>query len=94
MLTLATHESGHTLPALLALLGLFGSLVVGACLIVALQRRSHRSVAALLTLALAVGSFGWLKSESDTWWDRRCDSGKSGCGDAPPRFPFGRNISD
>lgn len=52
------------------------------------ERRMHRTVAALAALSFAAMSSALLKAESDTWWHRRCDSHKPGCGGAPPLIPF------
>lgn len=88
MLILAAHNGQHTLPAVLGFLGLMGSLALGLFLVLALRGRSRRVVAAVAALSLAAVSYGWLKAESDTWWNRRCHSDKPGCGDRPPIVPF------
>ncbi len=91
MLVLAAHKSQHVGPALLGLLTFFGSLALGLYLLVIFRGKLHRTVAALAALSLATVSFGWLRTESDTWWKRRCERPhyiKAGCGDEPPLVPF------
>lgn len=87
MRILATHNQGHTLPALLGVLALLGSLGLGVWGAFALQRW-FRLVAVLAALSLTGVSYGFVKDESDTWWHRRCDPRPHRCADGPPLVPF------
>jgi hypothetical protein len=48
----------------------------------------------LVAISFAGASFAWLKSESDTWWHRRCDARLERCSDGPAILPFTGGPSD
>jgi hypothetical protein len=84
---LAAHHPDHLLPTLLGFLALLTSLGLGFGCAVTL-RRWIRVVAVLVAISFAGVSYAWLKSESDTWWHRRCDARLERCSDGPPILPF------
>jgi hypothetical protein len=94
MIVLAAHHRHHVLPTMVAFVAFWASLGFGLYLMFALRGWYRRALAALTALSLAAMSFGLLKAESDTWWNRRCDSDKPGCGEAPPLVPFTVSPSD
>jgi hypothetical protein len=102
MLVLAAHNHHHVGPALLGFLAFLGSIGLGLYLVVTLSGTLHRTLAVLAALSLAAVSYAPLKSESDTWWKRRCERNrpgqpryiKPGCGTTPPVVPFMAAPSD
>ena len=94
MIVLAAHHRHHVLPTVVGFLVFWASLGFGVHLMFALRGGYRRALTALTALFLAAMSFGLLKAESDTWWNRRCDRYKPGCGEAPPLVPFTASPSD
>jgi hypothetical protein len=90
---LAAHHPDHLLPTVLGFLALLTSLGLGFGAAVTLRRRA-RVMAVVVAISFAGGSSTWLKSESDTWWHRRCDARLERCGDGPPIMPFTGGPSD